>query len=204
MEQNYEKMKMALRYRLQGKGYNKALRAMNFAEKFHTGTRKDGNPEFSHQVSIASYAITVLGGYDFEEELICIIFLHDIMEDYGVSYAELIDLFGKVVADGVKRMSKVQRGVKMGNNEYYRILGETALSGLAKGFDRVHNLMTMLGGFKPEKQMSYIQETKDYVLPLLKSIRRDFPETELMVENIKFVMTNQIRLYTALNKEIVA
>lgn len=202
MEQNYEKLKMALRYRLQGKGYHKALRAMNFAEKFHSGTRKDGNPEFSHQVSIAAYAITVLNGYEFEEELLCIIFLHDIMEDYGVSYSELLELFGQTVADGVKRMSKVQRGVKMGNDEYYRILGETALSALAKGFDRVHNLMTMLGGFKPEKQMSYIQETKDYVLPLLKNARREFPEIELIIENIKFVMANQIRLYVELNKEV--
>jgi (p)ppGpp synthase/HD superfamily hydrolase len=202
MNQNYEKMKMALRYRLQGKGYHKALRAMNFAEKFHTGTRKDGMPEFSHQISIAAYAITLLNGYEFEEELLCIIFLHDIMEDYSVSYAELLELFGKMVADGVKRMSKVQRGLKMDNGEYYRILGETPLSALAKGFDRVHNLMTMLGGFKPEKQMSYIKETTDYVLPLLKLARREFPEIELIVENIKFVMTNQIQLYSAMNKEI--
>jgi (p)ppGpp synthase/HD superfamily hydrolase len=202
MEQNYEKMKMALRYRLQGKGYHKALRAMNFAEKFHTGTRKDGMPEFSHQISIACYAITLLNGYEFEEELLCIIFLHDIMEDYNISYEELLNEFGKMVADGVKRMSKVQRGVKMGNVEYYRILGETALSALAKGFDRVHNLMTMLGGFNPEKQMSYIEETNEHVLPMLKNARREFPEIELIIENIKFVMTNQIQLYTALNKEI--
>lgn len=202
MTQNYEKMKMALRYRLQGRGYHKALRAMNFAEKYHTGTRKDGMPEFSHQISIASYAITLLAGYEYEEELLCIIFLHDIMEDYGISYMELQGTFGTMVADGVKRMSKVQGSVKMGNDEYYRILTETPLSALAKGFDRVHNLMTMLGGFKPQKQLEYIEETTTYVLPMLKTARREFPEIELIVENIKFVMTNQIQLYVALNKEL--
>jgi hypothetical protein len=38
---------------------------------------------------------------------------------------------------------------------------------------------------------------------LLKKARRVTPQDENIYENIKFVMTNQIRLYNALNKELV-
>lgn len=56
----------------------------------------------------------------------------------------------------------------------------------------------MVGGFKPEKQSSYIDETMDFVVPMLKEARRTFPEQEPLYENIKFVMTNQIILYRAM------
>ena len=56
MTENYEKQKIALKYWLIGRGYHKAVEAMSFAEKFHSGTRKDGAHEFSHQVSQASLA----------------------------------------------------------------------------------------------------------------------------------------------------
>jgi hypothetical protein len=72
MEQNYEKMKIALRAFLQGRKYYKALRAMDFAENLHTGVRKDGAPEFSHQVSQALYAITMIDLLMFPEETICV------------------------------------------------------------------------------------------------------------------------------------
>jgi ADP-ribose pyrophosphatase YjhB (NUDIX family) len=42
----------------------------------------------------------------------------------------------------------------------------------------------------------------DKTIPMLKKSRRNFPEQYSVYENIKFVMTNQIQLYTALNKEI--
>ncbi len=41
MKENFEKMKIAIRYWMKGRGYYTALKAMDFAEKYHTGTRKD-------------------------------------------------------------------------------------------------------------------------------------------------------------------
>jgi len=201
MEQNYQKMKMALRYRLQGKGYTKALEAMALAEKYHSGTRKDGSAEFSHQVSIVSYAMTLTHVLSYEEDLICILFLHDTPEDYNLSYDEMRAKFGRRVAQGAMNMSKVDGDKTLPNDVYYGILKKDVLTALAKGFDRAHNLMTMLHGFKPAKQERYILETEEYVVPMLKIARRDFPSEELIFENIKFVMTNQLRLYKALLKE---
>jgi hypothetical protein len=58
----------------------------------------------------------------------------------------------------------------------------------------------MLGGFKPEKRASYIIETLEKTVPMLKIARRSFPEQGAVYENIKFVMTNQVQLYNALNE----
>jgi (p)ppGpp synthase/HD superfamily hydrolase len=201
MKQNYDKMKIALRAFLQGRKYFRALRAMDFAEQRHNGKRKDGQPEFSHQVSQALYAITMVDLLMFPEETICVIFLHDIIEDKGVTHKELVELFGEVIGDATLKMSKVVDGMRIPDEIYYKILSTCPIASVAKGFDRVHNLMTMLGGFKPEKRASYIEETLNKTVPMLKIGRRSFPEQQPVYENIKFVMTNQIQLYVALNEK---
>jgi len=204
MKQDYEKMKIALRGKLAGMGFHKAVEAMNFAEKLHDGKRKDGQHEFSHQVSQACLALTLLPHVDYPEELLTTIFLHDVCEDKGISYEEIEAKFGIVVKGAVNFMTKIYKGDKIDNNMYYRMLASCPIASLAKGFDRVHNLMTMNGGFSPEKQVSYIEETLEYTVPMLKEARRKFPTQELAYENIKFIFTNQVQLYNALNKELIS
>lgn len=199
MKQDYEKMKIALRSWMLGRGYVNAVKAMNFAEQLHNGKRKDGSPEFSHQVSQASYARTMIDSLLFPEATLCVIFLHDIIEDKNVTYKQLLELFGALVADAALKMSKVVNGLRIPDEIYYKNMESCPIASIGKGFDRVHNLMTMLGGFKPDKQKSYIIETMEKVIPLQKVGRKNFPEQEAVYENIKFVMTNQIQLYNALH-----
>lgn len=59
LKEDYLKQKTYLKGWLLGKGYFKALKAMEFAQLHHNGKRKDGQEEFSHQVSQACYAITL-------------------------------------------------------------------------------------------------------------------------------------------------
>lgn len=200
MTQDYYKMKIALRAWLEGRKYYKALKAMNFAEKLHNGTRKDGSPEFSHQVSQALYAITIIDCFIYPEETLCVIFLHDTVEDKGVTEKTLLEMFGKIVADATILMSKVVDGIKIPDAIYYGRMGDCPIVTLTKPIDRIHNLMTMLEGFKPEKQVTYTQESVDDVVPVVKTGKRNFPQQTSAYENIKFVMTNQIRLYKAKNK----
>ena len=133
---------------------------------------------------------------------ICIInlFLHDVVEDYGVSYEQLLSLFGKQVADAVWRMSKVRHGVKMDDDVYYDEIISCPLASISKTVDILHNLMSMLGGFTPEKRVSYIEHTLTKVVPMMKECRRKFLEQESIYENVKYVMTNQINLYNEINK----
>lgn len=200
MEQDYLKMKIALRAWLEGRGYYKAICAMNFAEKLHNGTRKDGSPEFSHQVSQALYAITMNHCFLHPEETLCVIFLHDIVEDKNVTKKQLIELFGEVVADATIKMSKVVEGVRIPDDIYYKNMENCPITTVAKSIDRVHNLMTMFGGFKLEKQVQYIQETLEKVVPMAKAGKRNFPEQTPVYENIKFVMTNQVQIYSNFHK----
>jgi (p)ppGpp synthase/HD superfamily hydrolase len=202
MTQNYDKMKIAIRSWMDGRKYYKAIRAMNFAEKLHQGTRKDGQPEFSHQVSQLCYARTMVDNLLFPEETLCVIALHDVVEDCNITHKELVELFGSVIGDATLKMSKVVDGMRIPDDIYYKVLATCPIASVAKGFDRVHNLMTMLGGFKPEKQKSYIQETLEKTVPMLKTGRRSFPEQQPVYENIKFVMTNQIQLYNAMHASI--
>lgn len=200
MKEDFEKMKIAIRYWLIGKEYYNALKAMDFAESYHTGTRKDGNHEFSHQISQVNYIRAFVSCLLSPEATICVIFLHDVVEDYGVSYEQLLSLFGKQVADAVWRMSKVRHGVKMDDDVYYDEIISCPLASISKTVDRLHNLMSMLGGFTPEKRVSYIDHTLTKVVPMMKECRRKFPEQESVYENAKYVMTNQINLYNEINK----
>lgn len=200
MEQNYEKMKIALRAWLEGRGYYKAITAMNFAEKLHNGIRKDGAPEFSHQVSQALYAITLIDKLMYPEETLCVIFLHDTIEDKGTTHKQLLEIFGTIVADATLRMSKVVGGLRIPDDIYYKGLEDCPIASAAKGFDRFHNLFTMLRGFKPEKRKTYVEETLDKTVPMLKIARRNFPEQTSVYENIKLIMTAQIQLYNEINR----
>lgn len=203
MKEDYEKMKIALRYWLIGRGYYKAVEAMAFAEKYHDGKRKDGAHEFSHQVSQANLARTLVNNLRHKEEVFIVIFLHDICEDKAISFEEIEQRFGKLAGDAVKLMTKLYRGIKTPNDVYYTAMTECPIASVCKGFDRVHNLMSMLGGFKPEKRITYILETTEFTVPMLKTARRTFPDQESVYENIKFIMINQIQLYNALNEEYV-
>jgi (p)ppGpp synthase/HD superfamily hydrolase len=204
LEQDYTKQKIVLRAWLQGRGYFRALKAMDLAEKTHTGKRKDGSPEFSHQVSQALYAITLIDYFLYPEETICTIFLHDTVEDYDVTEEQIKELCGEMVAKAVIKMSKVVKGVKIPDEIYYPNMDDCPIVTLAKPIDRFHNVMSMLGGFKPEKQVSYVEETVEKVMPRLKNGRRRFPEQTAAYENIKLVLIVQLRLYNELNKHLIS
>ncbi len=203
MKENYDKMRIALRYWLLGKGYYKAAEAMAYAEKYHNGKRKDGSHEFSHQVSQANLARTLVHHFTYKEEVFIVIFLHDICEDKGISYEEIESKYGKIVVNAVKLMTKVYKNEKIENKIYYKNLSDCEIASICKGFDRVHNLMSMLNGFKAEKQVSYIEETMEFTVPMLKESRRKYPHQEGAYENIKFIMTNQVQLYKALNNHLI-
>lgn len=204
LEQDYTKQKIVIRAWLQGRGYFNALRAMDLAEKKHVGKRKDGSPEFSHQVSQALYAITLIDYFLHPEELLCVIFLHDIIEDTDVTEEQLFVLFGSIVSKATTRISKVRNGVRIPDEIYYKEMEECPITSIAKGIDRFHNILSMLGGFTPEKQVSYVEETIKKVLPLLKFGRRRFPEQTAAYENIKLVLIVQLRLYNELNKHLIS
>ncbi len=194
MEVEYDKIRMALRYWLFGKEYYSAIKAMEFAAKYHTGTRKDGvTPEFYHQLSIASY-IRTLPGLIYPEATMATSFLHDVIEDYGVSVSEIDRRFGKQISFSVSLLSKKRDGYTIENAPYYSNICDNAIASIVKGADRIHNFQTMVEVFNIEKQEQYIEDCKIGILPMVKKARRKFPEQEPAYENIKHVLLSQIGL----------
>jgi (p)ppGpp synthase/HD superfamily hydrolase len=190
----FDKHKVSIRYWLLGKGYFKAIKAMEFASQFHTGLRKDKiTPEFHHQISIAHYLRTLSSIKD-EEVVLCCAFLHDVVEDYDVALSEIELLFGKQIREAIALLSKVIGGTKKDLGSYFEQISACPVASIVKGGDRVHNLSTCSDVFTLQKQQIYIEETEKYVLPMLKQARRNFPEQELAYENIKHVLINQVNL----------
>ena len=197
--ENYAKKEISLRYWLLGRGYFKASEAMEFGKRHHKGLRKDGSPEFSHQVAIALFCRTLNAGLIYPEETITTIFLHDIREDYDISDGEIRTLFGDLVANAVSAMTKEFRGHKRDPFEVFDNLAQNPIASIAKGMDRIHNFSTMLGAFTESKQVEYINEADLHFIPMLKRARRIFPQQEAAYENIKWALNSQIELIKAIH-----
>ena len=195
---------LVLRQLLIGRRFNAALHAMEFAAKHHTGFRKDGRtPEFDHQTSIALFALT-LPEVLFPEELITTILLHDVPEDYNVSQGEIGTLFAPGefrtrITPCVDNMTKVFRGVKRDEQALFAAMAADPIASIAKGCDRIHNFQSMVGVFTIDKQVTYLAEGEDLIMPMLKKARRNFPEQVTAYENIKGMLSNQIALIRAMH-----
>ncbi len=186
----FNKLRIAIRYWLYGKEYYKSLEAMNFAARYHTGIRKDKiTPEFHHQISIASYLRT-LPSLKFQEEVLAVAFLHDVVEDYDVPLKTIEVEFGEQIATAVKLLTKTDKHMDI----YFNNISSCPIASIVKGADRIHNVQTMVDVFTFEKQTRYIQECTTLILPMLKSARYNFASQEPAYENIKMVLESQIEL----------
>lgn len=186
---------ITLRYWLLGRGYHVALAALEYAASFHTGVRKDGHtPEFDHQIKIALYIRTLVEILSFPEETLASVFLHDVCEDHDVSFDEIESKFGRTIRDAVVRLTKIHRGIRVPPDIYYSKMAKSPIASIVKGADRMHNMQTMATVFSEAKQVFYIQETLDFIFPMLKEARRTFTKQEPVYENVKLVLQSQIEL----------
>ena len=83
-------------------------RAHEFARQKHEGQfRKSGDPYFTHALNVGYILATIQAG----PQTICAGLLHDVMEDCGVSFEEIAELFDEDVAnlvDGVTKIGNIQ------------------------------------------------------------------------------------------------
>lgn len=91
---------------------NNAFEAMNFAILVHAGqVRKyTGNPYSDHLAEVAGIVATVSGKWSNPEQLIATAWLHDSIEDQGITYSELDRKFGAAIALGVSLLSDLETG----------------------------------------------------------------------------------------------
>ena len=167
------------------------VQALSFARKMHSGQyRKSGEEYIIHPLTMACHALS-LGMAD--DTLISTILLHDVCEDCGVSPQELpvspevrrgVELMTFTVLEGETKDAAKRR--------YYDRLGENKTAAAAKLIDRCHNVSTMAGTFSKEKMKAYIEETREYVLPLLCRTRERYPDLAGVLFSIRYHITSVI------------
>lgn len=200
MDTHYPKQRNALRHLLLGRGWYDACRALEFAANHHTGLRKDkATPEFSHQVAVALWVWTLEPQLLYPQETVIAALLHDVCEDYGVSFAEIGALLGGGVdvtrtVEAVRALTKEHRGVRIPQKQVDAAIAASPVASIVKPGDRINNQHTMVGVFPPEKIREYVSETEEHILPVLKQARRRFPEQEQAYQNAKLTLEAQVRL----------
>lgn len=198
MKQDIHSQIISLRFLLNGKCHFRSSRALEDVLKIHTGFRKDGiTPEYAHQVSIAHYLRAFLDYYESQEDTITTALLHDTFEDYPqlMSIEDIYEKYGSQVSEAVKLLTKTGKPT----NYYYNCIVKNPIASVVKGADRIHNLQTMVGVFSLEKQLKYITETEQYVLPMLELAALEWPEQEPIYANELLILHSQLELIKAIH-----
>lgn len=172
-------------------GMRQTLCALSFARSKHEGQlRKSGEPYIVHPLTMACDALS-LGISD--DNTIATILLHDVCEDCGVSLAELpvndtvkrgVELMTFTVMDGETK--------EIAKRRYYNMLLQSREAAVTKLIDRCHNVSSMAGIFTVEKLKSYIDETRDYVLPLLRQVKDAYPDESNILFILKYHITSVV------------
>lgn len=167
--------------------------AIEYAKVMHEGqTRSSGEPYYTHPVEVAS----ILADMRLDLGSIVTAILHDTLEDTDATYDELSDKFGQEVADlvdGVSKLTRIESKTVEGKQaENFRKLllamSEDIRVLLVKLADRLHNMRTIDGIKKPEKQRRIALETLEIYVPLAERIGVHSIKTEL--EDLAFSVLN--------------
>ncbi|AOF81138.1 RelA/SpoT family protein [Methyloversatilis sp. RAC08] len=142
-----------------------ALSASAHAGQF----RMSGEPYVSHPVAVAE----ILAGWQLDSQALCAALLHDVMEDTDITKEEIAERFGKVVAelvDGVSKLDKIEfQSKEDAQAENFRkmlmAMARDVRVILIKLADRTHNMRT-LGCVRQDKQRRIARETLEIHAPI--------------------------------------
>lgn len=190
---NNEKMYTFVTGYAMGRNMQETLKALTFARKLHANQkRKSGEPYITHPLTMACHALSM--GVD-KDEVIAAILLHDVVEDCGISVNDLP--VNDEVREAVKRLTYVKpdkyferdgEGPHLNDvkAEYYGLISLNPIATVAKLLDRCHNVSSMAGTFTKEKLLDYIEETKLFVIPLIRTAKDNFVEYRDVVFILKY------------------
>ncbi|MEM5316078.1 bifunctional (p)ppGpp synthetase/guanosine-3',5'-bis(diphosphate) 3'-pyrophosphohydrolase [Paraburkholderia sp. JHI869] len=179
--------------------------AFHFSDEAHLGQyRQSGEPYITHPVAVAE----ICAGWKLDAQSIMAALLHDVMEDQGVTKAELAERFGAKVAelvDGLSKLDKMEfRNREEAQAENFRkmllAMARDVRVILVKLADRLHNMRT-LGAVPPEKRRRVARETIDIYAPI--AHRLGLNNTYRELQDLSFANFNPNR-YATLEKAVKA
>lgn len=158
-------------------------RAYEVAEQAHEGQfRRSGEPYIIHPLAVAN----ILADLHLDHETLMAALLHDVIEDTGVTKAELSSEFGEAVAelvDGVSKLTQIEfksKAEAQANNfqKMTLAMAKDIRVILVKLADRLHNMRT-LGPLHYEKRRRIATETLDIYAPIANRLGINSIRTEL-------------------------
>lgn len=180
-------------------GFEYALKALELINTYHKGIRKDGSEERGHMFEVLGFAIA-----NFEnrlkpkdlEHLIVVSALHDLVEDYSdeISFKDLKMIFPKDMVRSIKKVTKWSTFTKCDKDylHYHSRISKDLYSTIVKATDRIHNLNSCTAVFTPSKKKLYIDETRSYIIPNLKLLRRKHKDLYTPITFLIYNLKNQI------------
>jgi len=179
--------------------------AYHFSANAHRGQfRTSGDPYISHPLAVAE----TLAHWRLDPQALTAALLHDVMEDTAITKAQIAQDFGKVTAELVDGVSKLDRlehqSYEEAQAENFRkmllAMAQDVRVILIKLSDRLHNMRT-LDAVRPEKRRRIARETLDIYAPIANRLGLNVLYREL--QELSFRNINPMR-YRVLSKAVRA
>ena len=172
--------------------------AYNFSAEAHRGQyRTSGEPYVSHPLAVAG----TLAAWRLDPQALIAALLHDVMEDTAISKAQLTEHFGKMAAelvDGVSKLDRIEnQSYEEAQAENFRkmllAMARDVRVILIKLADRLHNMRT-LDAVRTDKRRRIARETLDIYAPIANRLGLNNLFRELQELSFRHLHPNRYRV----------
>ncbi len=173
---------------------SETYRALYYARDKHSGQArkcspfsKEHIPYIIHPLMMAchAHAMGIKG-----DKVLATILLHDVCEDCGIEVEELpfSDEVKKPV--GLLTKPKGYKGTAEEKKIYYDGIASDSTASIVKVLDRCNNVSLMALAFSTAKMIDYVEETQEYVYPILEKLKYDYADE---YNDAAFLLKYQLR-----------
>lgn len=172
---------------------SETYQALYYAREKHAGQARKKSPltqehipYITHPLMMACHA-HAMGIRD--DKVLATILLHDVCEDCGVKSSNLP--FSEQVKHSVELLTKPKdyKGSDVEKKRYYHGISTDSTASIVKALDRCNNVAFMAMSFPREKIICYVEETEEYVYPLLEHIKHD----DIIYNDAVFLIKYQLK-----------